>query len=240
MSKFGGASNNRLQPRKLFKLGLRLALIAILGLLVVNGWVRWATANYRFADVASIPSQQVAIVFGAGIRYNQPSAALRERLDGAIQLYQAGRVQHLLMSGDNSQTNYDEVTVMRDYAIAHGVPASAITRDYAGFSTYETCYRAKAIFGVTQAILVTQDYHQPRAIYTCRELGVAAIGLSIPDWHFKPEQSTTYYPPATQVRYTTREWLARCKALFEVHISQPQPTFLGPAVGLGEIASTQK
>ncbi len=219
---------------------MHLALVACIALLLVNGWVRWSTADYRFDDLASIPSQPVAIVFGAGIRYNQPSAALRERLDGAIALYQAGRVQHLLMSGDNSQINYDEVTVMRDYALAHGVPASAITRDYAGFSTYETCYRAKAIFGVQQAILVTQDYHLPRAIYTCRELGLAAIGLSIPDWSHKPELATTYYPPITQVRYTTREWLARCKALFEVHISQPQPTFLGPAVGLGETSTAQR
>ncbi len=215
-------------------------LALAIALLLVNSWVRWATAAYRFDDVVSIPSQQVAIVFGAGIRNNQPSSALRERLDGAIRLYQAGKVQHLLMSGDNSQVNYDEVSVMREYALAHGVPARAITRDYAGFSTYETCYRAKAIFDLEQAILVTQEYHLPRAIYTCRALGINAIGLSIPDWSHQPEQATTYYPPMTQVRYTTREWLARCKALFEVHISQPQPTFLGPTVGLGETTSAQQ
>ena len=112
---------------------------------------------------------------------------------------------------------------MRRAAIAGGVPAGAITLDYAGFSTYESCYRARAIFGVTAAVLVTQRYHVPRAVYTYQALGLHATGLGTPDWGAYP----TLMPG-----YAARELLAISKSLWEVHISRPLPTFLGPFVGL--------
>jgi SanA protein len=128
------------------------------------------------ADAASIPSHRVGVVFGAGVRNGQPTAMLYDRVAAAVALYRAGRVQKLLMSGDNRFANYNEPLAMRQTALQMGVPAHDIVMDYAGRSTYETCYRAHAIFGLDDAILVTQQFHLDRALMTCNALGVNAIG----------------------------------------------------------------
>lgn len=210
----------------LLLLALALALPALLVYVVL------ATRPYRYDTAAEAPAQRVAIVFGAGIRDGRPSPILAARIRGAVELYEAGRVSKILMTGDNSRVDYDEVSAMRRYAIDLGVPAEVITLDYAGFSTYESCYRARAIFGVTEAVLVTQHYHLPRAVYTCRQLGVEAFGLGIPDWTRNPERSTVAYPPVQALAYSARESLATVKALWDVHITRPPPTFLGNFEGL--------
>lgn len=183
------------------------------------------TRPRRFEDVGLVPTQRVAVVFGAGLRSDgQPTPILADRVRAAVELYRSGRVHKLLMSGDNSSVNYNEVAAMRRLAIEQGVPAADITLDYAGFSTYESCYRAREIFGVTQAVLVTQRYHLPRAVYTCTQLGINAVGLGTPDWG-------VYSPDAMRL-YTAREVLATLNALWQLHITHPQPTFLGPYVGI--------
>jgi vancomycin permeability regulator SanA len=214
--------------------GLLLLLAGAWLVLVLNLGLRSTTAAYRFDTVASVEPHTVALIFGAGLVNGPPSPALAERVQGGVALYQAGKAQHLLMSGDNSASDYDEVSAMRDYAIRLGVPAAAITRDYAGFSTYETCFRAHAIFGVTNAVVVTQEYHLPRAVYTCRALGIDAVGLAIPDWQHHPERSATRYTASEKFGYTLREWLAAGKAFTQLHITRPNPTFLGRFEGLGE------
>jgi vancomycin permeability regulator SanA len=184
-----------------------------------------ATNNYRYDDPVAIPPAQVAIVFGAGLRPDgQPSPMLADRVRAAAQLYQLGKVKKILMTGDNSRVEYDEVSAMRRYAIELGVLPGDIKLDYAGFSTYESCYRASAIFGVTQAVLITQRYHLPRAIYTCRDLGIEAIGLGAPDWGA--------YGASVMLPYSSREALATIKALWQVRIVRPPPTFLGPFEGI--------
>ncbi len=123
---------------------------------------------------------QVALVFGAGIGKNGgPSDALYDRLTVASQLYKAGKVSSILVSGDNSTEDYNEPDVMSEtLQNAFAIPASIITEDYAGRRTYDTCVRAQEIFGVTHAILVTQEFHLPRAIYTCSSLGLESVGVS--------------------------------------------------------------
>lgn len=191
-----------------------------------------ATRPFRYADAAAVPAHRVAIVFGAGVVNGRPTPALAERVRGAAELYRLGRVQKLLMTGDNSRRDYDEVTVMRRYAVELGVPAEDITLDYAGFSTYQSAYRAKVIFGVTEAVLVTQGYHLPRAVYTARALGIDAVGYGMPDWLYNRAQMAIWFSRYDQVRYTVREALAICKALLEVHVTHPLPTFLGPYEGI--------
>lgn len=198
-----------------------LGLLALLLALLYTGA---ATAPFRYRDAATVPAERVAVVFGAGVRGDSPSRILRERIDAAVSLYRLGRVGKLLMTGDNSRADYDEVTVMARYAESLGVPPADITLDYAGFSTYESCYRLRPIFGVTRAVLVTQSYHLPRAVYTCRALGVEAVGLGVPDWG--------RYADALIARYTAREALATTKALLDVHLTRPLPTFLGPFEGI--------
>lgn len=206
----------------------RLILIGLCGLLMLVGpslYVHSVTARQRHSNPHEIAKQRVAIVFGAGVRPDgRPSRMLAERVQAAIELYQLGIVEKLLMTGDNSQVDYDEVTAMRDYAIERGVRPEDITRDYAGFRTYDSCYRAKVIFGVDQAVLVTQSYHLPRAVYSCQQLGIATQGLGTPDWG--------RYPEVLLLRYELRELAATAQALWELHITQPPPHFLGPFEGI--------
>ncbi|MEG4072141.1 ElyC/SanA/YdcF family protein [Microcoleus sp. Pol14C2] len=202
-----------------------LILTSAIAPLALNYYVRLVTRNYRHSDIANVPAEPIAIVFGAGVwEDGTPSPMLADRVQAAVDLYKAGRVDQLLMTGDNSSVDYNEVQAMQDYAAAQGVPTNNIILDYAGFSTYESCYRAKEIFGITQAVLVTQNFHLARAVYTCRQLGVEAIGLGTPDWG--------KFRPKGMIRYTFREFFAVLKALWEVRVTRPEPTFLGPFEGI--------
>ena len=202
-----------------------LAVSAVLMALLLKAYVSVATKDDRYTGTTSIPSKPVAVVFGAGVYSDgTPSPMLADRINGAVDLYRQKKIRKLLMTGDNSTQDYDEVSTMKRYAIAQGIPEKDITLDYAGFSTYESCYRAKAIFGVTQAVLVTQRYHLPRAVYTCQQLGINAVGLGTSDWE-------TYGTPV-MVPYTLREVLSTLKAVWQVKIAHPQPTFLGPFEGM--------
>ena len=202
-----------------------LGLSAALTPLMLNYYVNAVTSSRRYTDISQVPEEDVAVVFGAGVwEDGSPTPMLADRVQAAVDLYKEGRVRKVLMTGDNSSEDYNEVKAMQEYAAERGVPAKDIQLDYAGFSTYESCYRAKEIFGVKQAVLITQSYHLPRAVYTCRQLGVDAVGLGTPDWE--------KYRDRSMMRYAGREVLAVIKALWEVHVTRPEPTFLGPFEGI--------
>jgi vancomycin permeability regulator SanA len=204
---------------------LFLALAALFTPLALVAYVQVATLARSFGNSAAVPAEPVAIVFGAGIRGEDDlSPMLADRVQAAVDLYRAGRVHKLLMTGDNSSLSHDEVSPMRRFAIAHGVPSEDIRLDYAGFSTYDSCYRARVIFGVTRAVVVTQRFHLSRALYTCLQLGVDAVGLGTPDWGVYSDGLMSYY--------SLRESLATLKALWELHITRPPPTFLGSFEGI--------
>ncbi len=196
----------------------RLIIIAILiaPVLVVSWrvWLHWWYQNDIYQDVASVPEHDVAIVFGAGIRNDQPSRVLRDRLDTAIELYQTGKVKKLLMTGDNRFAYYNEPEVMRVYAVNHGVPNQDIVLDYAGRRTYDSCFRAREIFDVDRAILVTQQFHQARAHYLCDQFGVETVGLAA---------NNHYFLKRTRLVWNVRELLATSLAWWDVNIRQPTP-----------------
>lgn len=191
-----------------------------------------STVPYRYESPIGLPKKPVAIVFGAGVYGERPSRVLAERIQGAISLQVLERTQKFLFTGDNSSVNYDEVTVMQSYAIRNGIPAEEITLDYAGFSTYESCYRARTIFGVTEAILISQEFHLARAVYICRQLGVDAVGLGVSDWLYEPTGQRPRTLTIAESRYRVREFLATTKALWQLHVTKPEPTYLGPFEGL--------
>jgi vancomycin permeability regulator SanA len=137
----------------------------------------------------------------------------------AADLYFAGKTEKLLMSGGNPSAYYNEPGAMRAYALALGVPDEDIVLDYAGDRTYDTCYRSQHIFGVQEAILVTQSFHLPRALYTCRALGISAVGVSA---------DRRDYHPYSQVYWNMREIPATLTALWDLHISRPQLTQSDP------------
>jgi SanA protein len=184
---------------------------------------RLVTAIYaasRIYKVETSPARLVAIVFGAGLRRDgTPTTVLRDRVETAVELYKQGRVIKLLMSGDNRFSYYNEPEAMRQYALQLGMPDKDIVLDYAGRRTYDTCYRAKEIFGIKDAILVTQLFHLPRAIYTCNMLGVDSVGV---------EADQAYYRKITRLFWNIRELPATLTALVEVHLTHPQPVLGNP------------
>ena len=167
----------------------------------------WGASAGRTYTVQTVPIRDVAIVFGAGVNPNKtPSDYLKGRLDLAYQLWKSGKVKAILVSGDNGEAHYNEPDVMRAYLIAKGVPAVKVVADYAGFDTYATCVRAIRIFGVTSATLVTQSYHLPRSLATCRTLGLDSVGVG--DETVKPYSEDTWragslreYPAMIKMAY---------------------------------------
>jgi vancomycin permeability regulator SanA len=161
---------------------LAVALIGILTIAVINRYVYSQTGGKIQKSMTEIPSEEpkrVAIVFGARVWDDRtPSHSLYDRVLTAVELYRSGRVKKLLMSGDRQNDAYDEPAAMKKMAMELGVAESDIVLDNDGKRTYDSCYRAKEIFEVKKAILVTQDYHQPRALYLCNSLGVDSIGIT--------------------------------------------------------------
>jgi vancomycin permeability regulator SanA len=158
----------------------RVALAAcVVGVLAFSPTLyAWGATVGRTYTTASVPPRDVAIVFGAQVLANKvPSAYLKARLDIAYELWRTGKVKAVLVSGDNGEVHYNEPDVMRSYLLGRGMPEEQVVADYAGFDTYDTCVRAMRIFGVTSATLVTQSYHMPRALATCRTVGLDAVGV---------------------------------------------------------------
>jgi SanA protein len=166
------------------------------------------------------PARRVAIVFGAEVKKDgTPSVVLRDRVETAVDLYKRGRVEKLVMSGDNRFVGYNEPESMRQYALTLGMPDSDIVLDYAGRSTYDTCYRTKEIFGVNSAILVTQGFHMPRALFLCKAFGIDAVGV---------EASNYYYLKRSRLIWNTRELLATVKSVWDVYLTRPLPVLGKP------------
>lgn len=209
--------------KKLIKFSTRFALI--LSLLVLFGLLFpklsvWLFASPRIFTKESVPAGRVAIVFGAGLRYDgTPTAILRDRVQTAVQLYQLGKVNKLLMSGDNRVVDYNEPEAMRQYALGLGIPDEDIVLDYAGRRTYDTCYRASAIFQVNSAVLVTQDFHLPRAIFLCNWFGVESVGV---------ESNNNYYRKISRFIWNTRELFATSQAVWDVYALKPVPVLGEP------------
>jgi SanA protein len=209
--------------RKLVKFLLRGLLFAVLAGLLVLGIPHLVAEIYsrpRLYTAESALHTPVAIVFGAGLQRNgTPSPILRDRVETAARLYTAGKVDKILMSGDNRFLNYNEPGAMRDYAISLGVPEKDIVLDYAGRRTYDTCYRARHIFEVSNAILVTQSFHMQRALFTCNNLGVQSTGV--------PAEVRKYLR-RSYAYWFLRELPATTVALWEVWVTRPLPVLGKP------------
>lgn len=165
-----------------------------------------------YISVQDVPPEPVAIVFGAGIG----TPVLSDRVATAVKLYNSGKVKKILMTGDNGHANYDEPNAMKALAIVAGVPARDIVCDYAGFRTYDSLYRARDIFDVHQAILVTQGFHLPRAIFIAKSLGMSVIGIDASLHSYGGEETL----------YELREIVASECAWLDVSMHK-RPRFLG-------------
>jgi SanA protein len=195
---------------KILRTALLIGLLSLILPRVLTGLV----SHSRIYSVDEIPAQPVAIVFGAGLWWNgEPTPVLRDRVATAAELYHSGKVGWLLMSGSKSGT-YNEPQAMHDYAASLGVPEDAIIMDGAGDRTYDSCYRARSVYNIQSAILVTQSFHLPRALYTCENLGIDAVGVAA---------DRRDYRRSSLVYWNLRELPATLSALLEVHILHPHP-----------------
>ncbi|PBC63883.1 hypothetical protein BKI49_11275 [Streptomyces sp. Tue6028] len=189
-------------------------LLCVLALLPAT-WMYVVTGD-RLRTTANAPRTDVAVVFGAGLWDGEPSPYLAHRLDAAARLYRDGRIKVVLVTGDNSREDYDEPDAMRTYLTARGVPDGRIVSDYAGFDTWDSCVRARKIFGVHEAVLISQGFHIRRAVALCQAAGVRSYGIGVDAKH----DVTWYYGG-------TREIFAAGKAALDA-VFEPDPRFLGP------------
>lgn len=194
---------------------VRIVMLGVVLALLPGAWLQ-ASASGRVRTLADVPKAPVAVVFGAGLTPSGPSPYLAHRLDAAAELYRDRKIKAILVTGDNSRTDYDEPTTMRAYLEKHGVPAAKIVLDYAGFDTWDSCSRAKRIFGVDRAVLVSQGFHIRRALALCKAAGIDAYGVGVDEKH-----DATWYAGGA------RELFAAAKAAVDVAV-KPDPHFLGP------------
>lgn len=209
--------------------GLKITLVVmiavgVLGAAIIFGidaWVRYSVRDYILTEEQAATLQNVDCIVVLGCKVyddGTPSAMLEDRLRRGVALYHLGAAPKLLMSGDHGRENYDEVDAMKQYAIVADIPSSDVFMDHAGFSTYETMYRAKEIFGADKIVIVTQEYHLYRAMYVAQALGIETYGVS-----------ADYRGYVGQTTRDLREILARVKD-FGMSIFQPEPTYLGEMI----------
>ena len=202
------------------KIGIYAGIVGILGgIMLIGASLHVYVKGKQFMVDAQSAAAPVVIVPGAGLkRDGTPSDVLRDRLMVALAIYQDGRAEKILCSGDNGQVQYDEVNAMREWLLARGVAPEDLFLDHAGFDTYDTMVRAVEVFGVTEAMIVTQDFHLPRALYVADAQGISVQGVSA---------SLESYVKETQ--FITREIPARIKAFYEV-VTRAEPRYGGESI----------
>jgi SanA protein len=200
------------------------ALIFIFFLIMAgNIWVVNSTDDNVFSSVDSIPANDVALVLGTSKYSREGNANLffKYRIEAAVKLYNSGKVRHFLLSGDNSKSYYNEPQDMKKALIAYGIPASAITLDYAGFRTFDSVVRSKKVFKQKTITIITQEFHSYRALFISNFYGINAVAYT-----------TESVPTAYSVITLAREYFARCKAIVDLYILNKQPKYLGEEIDI--------
>jgi vancomycin permeability regulator SanA len=199
--------------KRILKFFIFLVLIFFLTPIVL-----WTSTYFLSVQrIDKVENKPVGLVLGAGVYGKTPSPVLEDRLLTAYDLYQKGKIKKLILSGDNRQEDYNEPMVMKKYLLAKGVKENDLVLDYAGLRTYDSCYRLKEIFGQNSAIIITQSFHLPRALYLCNRFGVKSVGVSADKRRYLDIE-----------KFYTREFFAIWQALWETNVTKPEPKFLGP------------
>ena len=207
--------------RRIFAIFVCLCILGISAVTVINASVKWSTAQQILTpeEAAKLEDVDCILVLGCAVKEDgRPSDMLHDRLQRGVALYDLGAAPKLLMSGDHGRKEYDEVAAMKQFAVDAGIASSDIFMDHAGFSTYESIYRAKEIFQADRILIVTQEYHLYRALYIANCLGVDAYGVD-----------ADYRTYIGQTMRDLREVLARNKD-FLTCIFKPEPTYLGDVI----------
>ncbi len=222
--------------KRILLTGSALALLGCLCVLGLNLWVTISTSGQilRLSEEDPLDDNEknhdCIVILGAGLRGNEPSPMLRDRLDKGISCYQNGLAPKILMSGDHGRDGYNEVQVMKQYAVNAGVPSQDIFMDHAGFSTYDSMVRAHDIFGLKNPVIVTQEYHIYRALFIGSRVGLDCTGIP-----------TDFYKYGGQPYRTFREYIARCKDVGTVLLGT-EPVTRGEPIsitGNGDVTNEQ-
>ena len=204
-----------------FLFGLSLLLFVLLS----NLWVVKSTKLQIYNKVAEVPAKKIGLVLGANpkTRYNSSNLYFDYRIDAAWKLYSAGKVKHLLVSGDNHRHGYNEPEEMKVALMKKGVPESAITMDFAGFRTLDSVVRSKEVFQLSTFTVISQQFHNHRALFIARQKGLDVVAFNAKD----PFENTSS-------KTDVREYLARCKAVLDLYVLKKQARFLGDKIDLPE------
>ena len=207
--------------KRLLYILLSLFAILTIGVISCNRAVIKTAEDKMYDDVSAIPFNRVGLLLGTSPkgRTGNPNVFYIRRIEACVALYKAGKIDRILVSGDNSRTTYDEPTCIKEDLVMAGIPDSVIFLDYAGFRTYDSMVRAKEVFGLTSFTIISQPFHNERALYIATRKGLDVIAFNALDVQLR----------RWQIRMTMREWLARTKAVLDV-CTHKQPHFLGEPI----------
>lgn len=198
---------------------LYLLILGVTAIFVLNAYISKTTSSKIYRDLSNLPAAHTGIILGASVHSSgRLSPVLQDRVDTGLELYRKGKVERLLLSGDNRSQDYDEVSAMRNYLLDRGVPAEHIYIDPAGLNTYDSMYRSKEIFQVPSAIVVTQPFHLPRTLFIAQHLGLDYSGFPATPRQYK-----------TELNLLNREKLANVKVMFDM-LFRPRPNPNDPKV----------
>lgn len=207
--------------RKILKWTLYLAILAGLMVWASDAWINRSTKAQLYSNTASIPARKVGLVLGAN-----KNLYFAYRMQAAAELYKAGKVKYLLVSGDNHREDYDEPTEMKATLVELGVPDSCIYLDYAGFRTFDSMVRCKEVFGEDTITVISQQFHNQRALFIANHKGIDAIA-------YNAHEVGAHYSPTTSVR----EYFARVKCVLDLFVFHTKPKFLGDRIVIGQFAT---
>ena len=207
--------------KRLLYILLALLVVLTTGIIGSNRAVVNTAKDRMYDDVSAIPFNRVGVLLGTNPkgRKGNPNPFYINRIEACAALYKAGKIERVLVSGDNSRATYDEPTCIKEDLIAAGLPDSVIYLDYAGFRTYDSMVRAKEVFGLSSFTIISQPFHNERALYIATRKGLDVVAFNAPDVHLH----------RWQIRMIVREWLARTKAVLDVYTGK-QPHFLGEPI----------
>jgi SanA protein len=207
--------------RFIFKFFFAFLLIVIIVVITCNLWIIRSTKARIFNDTAKIEARTVGLVLGTSKlnRYGKPNMFFKYRIESALLLFKSGKIKHIIVSGDNSKTYYDETTDMHDALVDGGIPDSCITLDFAGFRTLDSVVRCLKIFGQTDIIIISQEFHNQRALFIADYYKMNALAFSTED-----------VPASYSMRTSIREYFAKCKAVLDLYVLHKEPHFLGEEV----------
>lgn len=214
--------------KKHFKKLIYLFFFGLIVIICVNIHVKSETNSLIYTATNQVPKTNVGIVFGAGINGDKPSKYLKDRLDAGISLFKSKKINKILLSGDNGRDDHDELTVMKTYCYQNGVDTTKIYIDYAGFDTYSTMSRAKHIFKIDNAILISQKYHLNRAIYIGNKMGLKSIGFSANVGEYRNYKYVCF-----------REYFTILKSAIDV-LRNREPHFWGTEININGISNYSK